>query len=447
MAYEFLAAGVKPADPFGGFMRGLEQGTQFQQNRDINAVNIEAAKNRNATAGIELQQAKKQVEAETQWSKLPRDEAGNVDPAADKQYRAQYPEYWETRKKAEIAQSSERLQLVGETLKTGAALFANVKTPGDAEKVREWSKQNLEMDPGEFSAEVYGLASQYSDELAKRTEQRRQDMATAVANKDYDVINVLEKQQADDQEAANLKTRLAQLELGQKAAAIRASDASANKSNAQAEAARSPGGGQKAPAGMRWKPDGSQEPIPGGSVDLKLKAQKKVESAAHTATVNILDQEIRNIDKLIGAEDGRKGRTGLHPGLNAAVGPVDARLPTVIPDTADAEALILGLQSKASIGALKDVRSGGSQSIGTITEREWPRLESMKVALQASQSDGKSGQFVSGLREYREELLRAKRDADNAMTSFLEEQHNVSNPDSGDVSSLSDEEVKKGAGL
>ena len=164
----------------------------------------------------------------------------------------------------------------------------------------------------------------------------------------------------------------------------------------------------KPPSGFRFKEDGTLEAIAGGPADLKAKEQRKKEVAAKNIVDKVLDAEIENINKLIGPP----GKMQLHPGLNAAVGSVDVRFPTVLQDTADAEAYIESLQSKASINALRDIRAGGSQSIGQITEREWPRLESMKATLQMKQGDA---QYPQSLNEYRDELLRMKSDAANAL--------------------------------
>jgi len=165
----------------------------------------------------------------------------------------------------------------------------------------------------------------------------------------------------------------------------------------------------KPKVGFRYTEDGTQEVIPGGPEDIKQKAQAEKERTAHETATRLLNAEIANIDKLIGSED---KKIPPHPGLAAMTGSIDVRFPTVLQDTADAEALLESLQSKASINALRDVRSGGSQSIGQITEREWPRLESMKATLQAKQGDK---QFPKSLKEYRDELLQTKKDLDAAL--------------------------------
>lgn len=157
------------------------------------------------------------------------------------------------------------------------------------------------------------------------------------------------------------------------------------------------------PAGFRWKdannPELGMEPIPGSAPDIRLKAAQAKDKKAAEMTMGALNAELENINRLIGPDD---AKPKLHPGLASATGPIDVRFPTVFTNTANAEAYIKSLQSKASISALQSIR-GMSQSIGQITEREWPRLESMKATLQESQG---TPQFVQSLKDYRKEIRR-----------------------------------------
>ena len=181
----------------------------------------------------------------------------------------------------------------------------------------------------------------------------------------------------------------------------------------------------KPPTGYRYKEDGTQEPIPGGPADLKIKAQAAKENEAHKTALRVLNAEIDNVNQLIGSPD---GKIKPHPGLAAMTGSIDARTPTIFQDTANAEALLESLQSKASINALRDIRAGGSQSIGQITEREWPRLESMKATLQKKQGDE---QFPKSLAAYRDELLQTKRELDSALSGADLGAQPVGTPSSG----------------
>jgi response regulator of citrate/malate metabolism len=122
-----------------------------------------------------------------------------------------------------------------------------------------------------------------------------------------------------------------------------------------------------------------------------------------------IDAELKNIDKLIGTEDKPK----LHAGLASATGPIASRIFTGRTDTANAEAYIKSLQSKASINSLQTIR-GTAGAIGTMTEREWPRLESMKATLQETQG---TDQFVQSLIDYRNELKNMKLKSKEALNT------------------------------
>ena len=163
----------------------------------------------------------------------------------------------------------------------------------------------------------------------------------------------------------------------------------------------------KPPKDFMWNADKTEQVvIPGSATDIKTKALKAKDFRNKALLDSSLDAEIANIDKLVNNPTGNKTKYGmLHPGLKAMVGPVDSRFPTFLTDTANAEALLKSLQSKASISSLQTIR-GTSGSIGSLTEKEWPRLESLKATLQETQG---TEQFVQSLKEYRDELLRIKR--------------------------------------
>ena len=138
----------------------------------------------------------------------------------------------------------------------------------------------------------------------------------------------------------------------------------------------------------------------------KLKTADKTNAKLFDASI---DAELKNIDKLIGSETAPK----LHKGLANATGPIASRLPTGRIDTANAEAYIKSLQSKASINSLQSIR-GTAGAIGTMTEREWPRLESMKATLQETQG---TDQFIQSLKDYRAELKNMKLKSKEALNT------------------------------
>jgi len=158
----------------------------------------------------------------------------------------------------------------------------------------------------------------------------------------------------------------------------------------------------KPKSGWMWNDEGTEQfMIQGGPAWQKVKETSEKDEKNKRLMHATLDAEIRNIDKLIGSED---GKIKPHPGVNAMVGSIDPYIPTLRTNTANAEALLRSLQSKASISSLMTIR-GSAGAIGQLTEKEWPRLEAMKAALTEKQGED---QFKQGLKEYRDELKRMK---------------------------------------
>ena len=61
MAYEFIATGIRPAQPVKAYLDAYRSGREMIQNEAINKVNLESAGLRNEAAALDLQSAKKQV--------------------------------------------------------------------------------------------------------------------------------------------------------------------------------------------------------------------------------------------------------------------------------------------------------------------------------------------------------------------------------------------------
>lgn len=154
--------------------------------------------------------------------------------------------------------------------------------------------------------------------------------------------------------------------------------------------------------GYMWNAEGTEQVmIKGGPAWQKAKEALDKDTKNQRLLDGFIEAEIRNIDKLIGSEN---GKIKPHPGLTSATGSIDPYFPTLMTDTRNAEELIKSLQSKASISSLQTIR-GTAGAIGTMTEREWPRLENMKAALSAFQG---TQQFIDEARNYRRELVRMK---------------------------------------
>ena len=153
---------------------------------------------------------------------------------------------------------------------------------------------------------------------------------------------------------------------------------------------------EKIPKDYRKTPDGRLEVIPGSPTAKK-------EASANKVAMETVDAAINTVNELLGPLD----NPAYHPGLESATGPFDVKTMTFSTETANAEALIATAQSQASLEGLRSIR-GQAGSIGTITEREWPRLESLFFALQASQG---TPQFAKNLASWREKLINIKNEA------------------------------------
>jgi hypothetical protein len=116
-----------------------------------------------------------------------------------------------------------------------------------------------------------------------------------------------------------------------------------------------------------------------------------------------IDQTIATINNIIG--DPSK-KTGPAPGLSSATGPIMSRLPTTRTETANVEADMLSLESKASILGLRDIRKDAA--VGSITEKEWPRFEGYLAALARSQG---TSQYIERAKEFRTYLEGIKKQA------------------------------------
>jgi len=234
--YEFIASGIQPAKPFESYMKGAEAA----QNMQANSAKLESA-------NIALEGAKKAVQAEKQWGALPRDEAGKIDPQAEQQFKSAFPDYYDTRKKAEVAQVRDQIGLAAEQFATSAALFSKAKSPEDIAAAQKFAKDNFGMDI-EYDEAVFGTVQKYSTELAQKSAMIREDMATAAAAGDYETVNKLQSALASETNLAALEVQKAQASIARDRAAAASSNASAykyyqqgNKASAEASAAATAG--------------------------------------------------------------------------------------------------------------------------------------------------------------------------------------------------------------
>lgn len=230
--YEFIASGLRPSSLLDNYLKVSEA----RQNSEINAVNIDAARTRNATADLALKSAQKQITAEDTWAKLPRSEDGALDPQAEQQFKVQFPEYYDTRKKAEVSQFRDQLGMSADKLNMASVLFSNVHSDEDVTKAQSFAKETLGIDVPHDSA-VFGKVQPYLSDLAKTNALIQDDIAAAAANGDWETVKSLKSSMAAETKLAQLKVQTALSEAQKNQAAANASNASAYKYYQQGKAA------------------------------------------------------------------------------------------------------------------------------------------------------------------------------------------------------------------
>lgn len=157
----------------------------------------------------------------------------------------------------------------------------------------------------------------------------------------------------------------------------------------------------KADKGMRWKLDGTQEPLPGGAV-------QQMNQSAMASGQTALD----NIDELIGKRDANGeliAGSAAHPGFETAVGVSGITggfgLAGFIPgtDTTDFKKRLEQLKGGAFLQAFESLKGGGQ-----ITEVEGKKATAAITRMDEAQSEK---EFVSAAREFRgviDNAMRAK---------------------------------------
>ncbi len=162
---------------------------------------------------------------------------------------------------------------------------------------------------------------------------------------------------------------------------------------------------------------------------FKLSQQKPKDMAALKTTETTSDTLLKEIDKLIGSEDGKIPE---HPGLQGSVGYIDAQVPPITKDQADAQALIRGLMAKTSVQGLQSIRASGSAP-GSITEKEWPIFQNYLKTIDPKQS---YPQFVEQLKELRlmsQEFKQAARNNFNSRYDGIDQPDNIQTPTASNI--------------
>lgn len=163
-------------------------------------------------------------------------------------------------------------------------------------------------------------------------------------------------------------------------------------------------GGNKAPAGYRYTPEGGMEAIPGGPADTKAQGKFNQDMASMNATESALSDLATQVNQLAG-----------HKGLDAATG-----WRSVLPsmpggDAKNFEALLDTLRSKTAFGTLQAMRDASKTggALGAVSEKELKLLESNLAALDKAQSPEQFRSELQKILKYTDEAKGRTRNAFN----------------------------------
>ena len=134
--------------------------------------------------------------------------------------------------------------------------------------------------------------------------------------------------------------------------------------------------------GNRWRADDAtqQELIPGG----KEYAEFQTKHAKDINTLRSVDSSTKELVGVINYITDPKNKQGFASNFGGWNAYVTRLLPNIIPGfshTSDVGAAVDRLQEMAEISGLSQVRGQAGQSVGQITEREWPKFASQLLKL------------------------------------------------------------------
>jgi hypothetical protein len=202
--------------------------------------------------------------------------------------------------------------------------------------------------------------------------------------------------------------------------------------------------GTKPEKGMRWNADtGEMEPIPGSTVDIKIREDYAADTGNIESVTNKLDILAKSTDEIIN-----------HKGLPAITG-YRGYIPDVFnPAAMDADKLLKSFKSKTFVNTIQEMRNAaktGSTGLGQLTEREGDKLENSIESLERAQSYEQMIQALKRIKQYSElAKSRIKKQYDleweGRVPKKLGEKQNWKK-ENLDLKNMSDDELKKGLGL
>jgi hypothetical protein len=191
----------------------------------------------------------------------------------------------------------------------------------------------------------------------------------------------LREQLAKQAQADREEARADRMSIAQQASADRAAALGLQRENLDEKKKQNLRGeqGTKPEKGMRWNADtGEMEPIPGSSVDIKMRENY----AADTANISRVED---SLNRLIKAADTVKN----HEGLDWLTGYTGYLPDWVSQSKRDAATKLDELKSKNFVQAVEAMRSTaktGSTGLGQLTEREGEKVQNSIANLERAQS-------------------------------------------------------------
>ena len=163
-------------------------------------------------------------------------------------------------------------------------------------------------------------------------------------------------------------------------------------------------GANKAPAGYRYRTDGSLEPIPGGPADNKVQGAFNADTNALNASEAALNRLGEQVNLVKNSALGRvTGIPGILPNVPGMAG-------------ADAQGRLETLRSQVGftvLQALRDAAKSGSSGLGQVTEREHAMLQAQLGNLQNAQSEPELRRVLGDIAKFVEESKGRLRSAYN----------------------------------
>ena len=167
------------------------------------------------------------------WTKLPRNEQGEIDPQAEQEFAAQHPEVFQTRKMAETELMREKMVNGVERLKAQNLAIQNAHTEEEAQQGIDALSKELGVKLPAYNKQWQGDILAGTNEMARQLEQDEIDMARLAAAGKWPEVAQLKKASQDSAQIRRLEIQTAG--LNNRVAAARAGLAEAQTRLADAE--------------------------------------------------------------------------------------------------------------------------------------------------------------------------------------------------------------------